>query len=98
MSKYKKGKALNAVGTIIGIPSGIVFGYGVGLLIIGQEINKTIYMISAGGLFTWILIHIAGDNMIKSSVNIYNADINNTSSLHIKFGVMQNGLGLCLKL
>lgn len=98
LSKYKKGKALNAVGTIMAIPSGIVFGYGVGLLISGQEINKTVYIISAAGLFTGILFHIGGESMIKSSVNIYNADIDKTSSLNIKFGVMQNGLGFCLTL
>ena len=98
LSKYKKGKALNAVGTIMAIPSGIVFGYGVGLLISGQQINKTVYIISAAGLFTGILFHIGGENMIKRSVNIYNAHINKTSSLNITIGVMQNGLGLCLTL
>ncbi len=97
LRKFKTGKTLNAIGTIIGIPGGFIFGYQLGTQMAGGKINTTLLAVGAAGLIVSIYLTSTGNRSIKESIHIYNSGINKTNSASLDFGLTNNGVGFCLK-
>jgi len=96
LSKYEAGKALNGMATFAGITGGLALGYYFVSQGNGEEIDNSVVVIGAVSLLANIIMNISGNKMIKKSVDIFNSDMNASSSLSINFGTAQNGIGFSL--
>jgi hypothetical protein len=85
---FKKGRNLNILSNIIGIPSSLILGGMLGNTISGKKSNTTIYVASALGTIIALAISSKGINKIKNSVDSYN------DSISTRFSVGENGIGL----
>ncbi len=91
---YKRGNSLNNASNILGIPSGLVFGWNIGRWIVGEEASQPITTISGiiwGGA---LILHFNGLAKVRNGINKFN-DSNNMG-LHLKLD--HNGVGLVLML
>ncbi len=97
LGKFKTGKTLNAIGTIIGIPGGFIFGYQLGTQMAGGKINTTLLAVGAAGFIASIYLTSTGNRSIKESIHIFNSGINKSNSASLDFGLTNNGVGFCLR-
>ncbi|MGZ5244161.1 MAG: hypothetical protein ACXWEY_12575 [Bacteroidia bacterium] len=99
-TKHMK-KALNNynLSTATGIVGGFVFGYSIGGLVWGQELNMPVVGASVGCIFLSYLLENQSNIHVGKAISIYNNRVSatglNESSLH--FGINSAGAGLSLK-
>ena len=94
---YNTGKTQNTVANVIGIPSGFVFGWQLGTLLVGGEVNSGAMVISGAGVATSIILGFLGNDNIKESIEVYNSKSESANNFSLNIGLSNNGVGLCLK-
>jgi len=93
--KYSRGKRLNALGNILGIPCGFAFGWQVGTAMAGGKTNGTVLLGSGIGFLTGFLLNLSGKGTIIQSVNLYNSDIQDKTAGQLSLKLTENRIGLC---
>lgn len=97
LSLYNSGKSMNTVGLVIGIPSSLVFGWELGNVLAGGDVNTAAMILGGTGFVTSIIIGAVGDSKIKKSIQIYNSNNERSVGHSLNFGLTNIGVGLCFK-
>lgn len=87
--KFKSGKNLNIIGTVIGSIGAACFGYDLGGRLAGAGGNTTL-LVSGGAVMVGGMIMIfVGEGKMKKALELYNSN-----NLSITIGAASTGLGL----
>jgi len=97
LETYNGGKALTTVGNVFSFVGGGLIGWDLGSRLGGGEGNGA--LLAAGGISIGVglIMFLAGENKMKTSVQLYNSKASNTTSYQINFGFTQTGVGLCMR-
>jgi len=79
---------------IIGCPFAFCLGWDLVARLGGGEGNNTLLIVGASGTVVGVVMELIGKNKIKNSVELYNANPNNSKTVSVNFGLTQNGVGL----
>ena len=89
---YKKGKKQQTISNIIGIPSGLVFGWNLGTWLgSGEKPNMTVLTTSGVIWGSSMVMYYMGQSKINNALDIYNSKENEVS---IKFNLNSYGIGI----
>lgn len=94
----KKAKTNANVSTILGAVGGFMIGWPLGTAIAGGEPNWALAGVGAGFAVVSIPFSVQYSKQAKQAVSIHNDTVQNVSSLNLKLGLFNKGLGLKISL
>jgi len=94
--KYKSGRRLITIGTLMALPCAFVFGYEVGKTISYQKSEAGLLIASGTGVALGLIMNHSGNRTIVQLVNHYNDQLQEKPTALLDFRLTEHGVGLCL--
>ena len=73
--QFKSGRTLYTTGTVFGVIGSVPFGWCLGTMLAGGEVNTAVLAASGGVMVGGMLVALSGQNKMKQTISKYNATL-----------------------